>query len=54
MPLAALMQAPGKPIEVRDFPLPRLEKGAVLLETIFSEVCGTDVHLHKGQLAGVP
>ncbi|MHA2108960.1 MAG: zinc-binding dehydrogenase [Candidatus Hodarchaeales archaeon] len=34
--------------------LPELEKGAVLLKTSFSEVCGTDVHLRKGQLAGVP
>jgi L-iditol 2-dehydrogenase len=31
-----------------------LEPGAVLLETIASEVCGTDVHLHHGRLAGVP
>jgi threonine dehydrogenase-like Zn-dependent dehydrogenase len=34
--------------------MPRMEPGAVLLETLYSEVCGTDVHLHKGQLAGVP
>src|SRR5574342_493958 len=48
------MPAPGKPIEVRDFPDPLLEPGAVLLETVASEVCGTDVHLHHGRLAGVP
>ena len=34
--------------------LPELEEGAILLKTSFSEVCGTDVHLRKGQLAGVP
>lgn len=33
---------------------PTLESGAVLLKVTFSEVCGTDVHLQKGQLAGVP
>ena len=31
-----------------------LEPGSVLLETIASEVCGTDVHLLHGRLAGVP
>jgi threonine dehydrogenase-like Zn-dependent dehydrogenase len=51
---AAVMGAPQKPLEVREFPQPELEPGAILLETIYSEVCGTDVHLHHGQLAGVP
>jgi len=51
---AAVMPAPGAPIEVRDLPVPALEPGAVLLETIASEVCGTDVHLWRGRLAGVP
>jgi len=54
MPRAALMTAPHTPIEVRDLPRPMPEPGAILLETIFSEVCGTDVHLHHGRLAGVP
>jgi L-iditol 2-dehydrogenase len=48
------MKGPGLPLEVRTFPEPRLEAGAVLLETIASEVCGTDVHLHHGRLSGVP
>jgi L-iditol 2-dehydrogenase len=33
---------------------PVLEPGAALLRTRFSEVCGTDVHLHRGKLSGVP
>ena len=45
------MPAPGAPLELREFERPR---GGVLLETLASEVCGTDVHLWKGQLAGVP
>jgi L-iditol 2-dehydrogenase len=52
--LAAVMPAAGAPVEVRAFDRPRLETGAVLLETLYSEVCGTDVHLHRGHLAGVP
>ena len=33
---------------------PDLEPGGALLRTTFSEVCGTDVHLADGKLAGVP
>jgi L-iditol 2-dehydrogenase len=51
---AAVMTAPHKPIEVRDLPWPTLEPGAAMLKTLYSEVCGTDVHLHHGKLAGVP
>jgi L-iditol 2-dehydrogenase len=51
---AGVLVAPGKPLEVREFPEPSLEPGAVLLQTIASEVCGTDVHLFHGRLAGVP
>lgn len=54
MPRAAVMTAPNQPIQVQYLPDAPMEPGSVLLETIFSEVCGTDVHLHHGQLAGVP
>lgn len=48
------MTAPRAPIEVREFPEPDLPAGAALLHTARSEVCGTDVHLWHGRLAGVP
>ncbi len=51
---AAVLAKPGQAIEVRTFARPSLEAGAVLLKTLGSEVCGTDTHLAKGQLAGVP
>jgi L-iditol 2-dehydrogenase len=51
---AAVMPAPRRPIEVREFPFPDLPPGAALLRTHRSEVCGTDVHLWHGRLAGVP
>ena len=51
---AAVMPAANAPLEVREFPIPVLEEGAILLRTIYSEVCGTDVHLHHGRLGGVP
>jgi threonine dehydrogenase-like Zn-dependent dehydrogenase len=51
---AAVMVEPESPIQVRDFPEPEMDPGSILLQTIYSEVCGTDVHLHHGRLAGVP
>src|SRR5437868_2126968 len=52
--LAAVMPAPRVPVELREFPEPALEVGSVLLRTLYSEVCGTDVHVWHGRLAGVP
>lgn len=51
---AAVLPGPGLPPEIRTYSVPELEPGAVLLRTIASEVCGTDVHLQHGRLAGVP
>ena len=51
---AAIMPAPNEPIRVQDVPGPRLDPGAALLDVVYSEVCGTDVHIHHGRLAGVP
>ncbi|MBM3494076.1 MAG: zinc-binding dehydrogenase [Armatimonadetes bacterium] len=51
---AAVMVGPNLPVEVRAFPMPDPEPGAVILRTLASEVCGTDVHLLHGRLAGVP
>ena len=51
---AAVMMAPHQPIELRELPWPTLVPGSAMLRTQFSEVCGTDVHLHHGRLAGVP
>lgn len=52
--VAAVMPAPRAPVELREFAEPELPAGGVLLDTSFSEVCGTDVHLFHGRLAGVP
>ena len=51
---AVVMTGPGRPLEERRYPIPRAREGGAVLETIASEVCGTDVHLHHGRLAGVP
>ncbi|MEW6524240.1 MAG: zinc-binding dehydrogenase [Bacillota bacterium] len=51
---AAVMTGPDQPLELVRFANPQLEPGGMVLETIYSEVCGTDVHLWRGRLSGVP
>jgi threonine dehydrogenase-like Zn-dependent dehydrogenase len=51
---AAVIPAPHEPIRIERFQPPALEPGAALLHTLYSEVCGTDVHLHHGRLTGIP
>ena len=50
---AVVLEQPNVEVNLHTFTKPVLEKGAVLLETIYSEVCGTDCHLFHGKLAGV-
>ena len=48
---AAVMSAFNEPLEVRTYPLPReMAEGDMLVRVDLAGVCGTDVHLHKGQL----
>jgi threonine dehydrogenase-like Zn-dependent dehydrogenase len=51
---AAVIPAPHQPVEIRVYPWPELKAGSAMLRTLFSEVCGTDVHVFRGRLAGVP
>lgn len=51
---AVTMPAPGEPLRLVEMPPPEPDKGGAVLHTLYSEVCGTDVHLHHGRLAGVP
>jgi threonine dehydrogenase-like Zn-dependent dehydrogenase len=51
---AIVMTGPGRPLERRVFPAPRPKPGGAVLQTVATEVCGTDVHLHQGRLSGVP
>lgn len=53
---AAVMTAPGA-IGVEEFARPDVERGAVLMEVVFSGICGTDKHTFRGetiQYAGTP
>jgi threonine dehydrogenase-like Zn-dependent dehydrogenase len=48
---AVVMPAANEPLRVTRLDAPVLEPGAALLRTLYSEVCGTDVHIHHGKLA---
>jgi L-iditol 2-dehydrogenase len=47
---AVIMPGPNQPLRLATLPTPFLAPGAALLRTLYSEVCGTDVHLHHGRL----
>ncbi len=48
---AAVMRAFREPILLQDFPVPNeLATGDVLVKVELAGMCGTDVHLHEGQL----
>lgn len=51
---AAVMKGPHQPITIEEFPMPELPNGGILLKTMMSEVCGTDIHIHHGRLGSVP
>lgn len=47
---AAVLHAYNKPIEVREFDIPDPADDAVVVRIEVSTMCGTDVHMHKGEL----
>ncbi|MGW4034419.1 zinc-binding dehydrogenase [Streptomyces sp. NPDC004838] len=50
---AAVLTAHGEPLDVRELPVPgELEPGALLVRIEAATVCGSDLHLWDGSLAG--
>jgi len=52
--IAYSLAGDGSNPERRSLEEPDLEDGEMLLETLMTEVCGTDVHLQSGAMGGVP
>src|SRR5918998_999658 len=52
--VVAVVPEPHAKVELREVAEPELEQNSALLDVELSEVCGTDVHLQQGRLAGVP
>src|SRR5687767_14268992 len=47
---ATVLENFNAPLVTRDYPLPQVEPGAALVRTEMAGICGTDVHLWKGEL----
>ncbi|MEK7848774.1 MAG: zinc-binding dehydrogenase [Chloroflexota bacterium] len=44
----AVFSGPGKPFEIREYPLPDLEPGAILVKVSMATICGSDLHMWRG------
>ena len=47
---AAVLEKANEPLRILEIPIPELEEGCVLVKTVASGVCGTDVHGWRGHL----
>jgi threonine dehydrogenase-like Zn-dependent dehydrogenase len=47
---ASVLERFGAPLVTREYPLPIVETGAAIVRTEMAGICGTDVHLWKGEL----
>ncbi|MCH8191083.1 MAG: zinc-binding dehydrogenase [Chloroflexi bacterium] len=48
---AAVFVGPNKPFELRDYPIPKLEPGSMLVKIAMSNICGSDLHIFRGDMA---
>ena len=46
---AAVMTAAGKDLEIKKYPLPRVESGCILVKVTCCTICGSDVHSWRGR-----
>ena len=42
----------GFPWEPREYPIPEPEPGAIVAKITMASICGTDVHLYRGDFGG--
>src|SRR5256885_15269440 len=46
----AVFHGAGKPFEIREYPVPDPEPGAMLIKVALANVCGSDLHYWRGEL----
>jgi D-arabinose 1-dehydrogenase-like Zn-dependent alcohol dehydrogenase len=51
---AAIFTDVGKPLEFREYALPDVEAGAMLVKISMANICGSDLHFLRGQGPGIP
>ncbi len=47
---AAVLEEYGKPLQIREVPIPEIGPGAILVKVLLAGICGTDVHQQRGEL----
>jgi threonine dehydrogenase-like Zn-dependent dehydrogenase len=47
---AAIFNGIGKPFEIIDYPVPELEPGAILVRITMATICGSDLHIWRGDI----
>lgn len=47
---AAVLEATGGDVEIRSYPAPHAQPGAVVVDIVHAGICGTDIHLQDGRL----
>ncbi len=47
---AAVYVGVGQPFEIREYPVPEPEPGAILVKISMSTICGSDLHMWRGEL----
>ena len=47
---AAVLEEYGKPLRIREVPVPEVEAGSILVKVEMAGICGTDVHQQRGEL----
>lgn len=49
---AAVYSQVGSPFEIKEFPLPEVEPDAVLVKVTLANICGSDLHIWRGEFPG--
>jgi D-arabinose 1-dehydrogenase-like Zn-dependent alcohol dehydrogenase len=47
---AAVYTGLGQPFEIREYPVPEPEPGAILVKVTIANICGSDLHMWRGDL----
>ncbi len=47
---AAVYKAFGQPMEIKEYPVPEPEPGAILIKVRRANICGSDLHMWRGDL----
>src|ERR1700755_1364930 len=50
----AVLRKPRGPWDFQTYPLPDPEPGAILIRISYANVCGSDLHIWRGEMGSIP